>query len=667
MSIVCSSDLDLSQVPAELKQLPRWTLWRYQIRGDAKAKVPIGLRNGQAISVTDRENHHPFEEVIAALEHGDVVADGVGFIFVKEDGLIGIDLDGCIDDEGRLADEARTVLDELGSFAEISPSGRGIKIIARGVKPGRLCNMRSVLGIAGVEMYDDKRFFTITGRRWEEAPLTITRAQAAVDALYRRVFTQSVESTSVLADAEEQIDDDQVLARARGGPRGARFSRLFDEGDTSMHGGDESRADLALCGHLSWWTRDREQIDRLFRRSKLMRPKWDESRGPGRTYGTITIEKAVASAAVRVGPNAHPAPDESDILVQAIDGVNLVVRYIDVQAGAVTATVDMVIDGTLMPASVRLSTNSRRRREASVEIMRQIKRAREDWDASEEDQAALHAAITEVTSLKPAVHFRHRLASIRDQPHTERRRAIDLVRAHVNARLQPTFKLTDRDRAIWCEGLGQLVRYREFCEQADDELLGRLEMVYPWVSAPGGGNARAMTELRAMLRLVWADLVQQLPTEVGAKDLGTDSKAAQEFRRRITDLCMTPQFQARDSQRCNYEYISIAEALVREREGSGTNWRRVLTNVPVFAQHAQTTGGSTEFRVAMSYQVFRIMSSNGRRAAWDEFTFTKLARRYGVGADEQSAIVRGGRAAQRVTVLSNAFVVELLALLSEPS
>ena len=59
MSIVCERDLDLSHVPAELKELPRWTLWRHQTRGDAKTKVPISLRNGHAISITDSMKVRP--------------------------------------------------------------------------------------------------------------------------------------------------------------------------------------------------------------------------------------------------------------------------------------------------------------------------------------------------------------------------------------------------------------------------------------------------------------------------------------------------------------------------------------------------------------------------------------------------------------------------------
>ena len=89
-------------------------------------------------------------------------------------------------------------------------------------------------------------------------------------------------------------DNDQaLLALARRASNGARFSALWN-GDTSAHGDDDSAADLALCGHLAFWTgHDPARMDRLFRASGLMRGKWDERRGAS-SYGQRTIATALA-------------------------------------------------------------------------------------------------------------------------------------------------------------------------------------------------------------------------------------------------------------------------------------------------------------------------------------------------------------------------------------
>jgi hypothetical protein len=66
------------------------------------------------------------------------------------------------------------------------------------------------------------------------------------------------------------LADEEILRRARAAKDGGKFSRLWS-GDTSDHGGDDSRADLALCSLLAYWCGpDHERIDRLFRRSDLM-------------------------------------------------------------------------------------------------------------------------------------------------------------------------------------------------------------------------------------------------------------------------------------------------------------------------------------------------------------------------------------------------------------
>ena len=73
--------------------------------------------------------------------------------------------------------------------------------------------------------------------------------------------------------------------------QGEKFRRLW-EGDTSGYE-SHSEADAALCSILSYWTKgDTAQIDRLFRRSGLMRTKWDEAHSSDKsTYGQMTICK----------------------------------------------------------------------------------------------------------------------------------------------------------------------------------------------------------------------------------------------------------------------------------------------------------------------------------------------------------------------------------------
>lgn len=78
-----------------------------------------------------------------------------------------------------------------------------------------------------------------------------------------------------IADSINDLSDDEVLRKALNAGNSDRFKSLFYEGDTSANANDDSAADLALCNILAYYTKDEQQIDRLFRKSKLYHQKWN--------------------------------------------------------------------------------------------------------------------------------------------------------------------------------------------------------------------------------------------------------------------------------------------------------------------------------------------------------------------------------------------------------
>lgn len=102
------------------------------------------------------------------------------------------------------------------------------------------------------------------------------------------------------AEVPVGFDDEHVLSFAEKRYK-EDFTSPFYRGDASRFGGDQSRADLSLCDMLAFFSTDPAQVDRLFRKSALMRPKWDERHGTdGSTYGQMTVDKAVKSARERL-------------------------------------------------------------------------------------------------------------------------------------------------------------------------------------------------------------------------------------------------------------------------------------------------------------------------------------------------------------------------------
>ncbi len=148
--------------------------------------------------------------------------------------------------------------------------------------------------------------FALTGARVDGRPPTIELRQAALHELWNRFFGATPcrggapRSPEGLA-AAPSLADAELLALARQARTGDRFRQLYDAGCLDAYDGDHSRADLALCGMLAFWTNGNPaRIDQLFRRSTLMRAKWDERHAAdGATYGEMTIHKALGDQIAR--------------------------------------------------------------------------------------------------------------------------------------------------------------------------------------------------------------------------------------------------------------------------------------------------------------------------------------------------------------------------------
>lgn len=152
---------------AELKALPQWV-------GYNPTKVPLDPHTGRAAASNNPETWSTASEAWAAKRRYGWA--GIGYVFTLSAGVIGIDLDKCFDDEGQLSDTARQIVEMVDSYTERSPSGRGLHILACGSIPDSVKQ-------PGFEMYNELRYFTVTGHVYGE-PRHIEDRQTELDALY---------------------------------------------------------------------------------------------------------------------------------------------------------------------------------------------------------------------------------------------------------------------------------------------------------------------------------------------------------------------------------------------------------------------------------------------------------------------------------------------------
>lgn len=273
-----------NNIPAELKSLNHWTLWRYERNSDGKeGKVPYQI-NGKKAKINDSSTWASFEAVWDVYEQGNY--SGVQFALTKDDPYAVIDLDRVVAEDGTIDRRADKLVKSFKSYTEESPSGRGMHICIKAVIP-RNKNTKSV------EMYDSNHFITFTGKRVSDYYYSIESVSWAYSELFGTDSLPSSESSTFtgVADTSDLTEDDKRLIEKMFSSKSGKAIKNLWEGDTSKHGGDNSNADIALCGYLAWWCNfDIQRTDRLFRHSQLMRNKWDESRGEV-TYGEMTLGK----------------------------------------------------------------------------------------------------------------------------------------------------------------------------------------------------------------------------------------------------------------------------------------------------------------------------------------------------------------------------------------
>jgi primase-polymerase (primpol)-like protein len=271
----------MMRVPPELLGYKQWVIWRKLAVNGRVTKVPISPWSGKAAACDRPQTWSTFWHVRHAVRK--YSCDGIGFVFTQSDPFCGIDLDQCRDANGIIAPEALNLIRRFDSYTELSPSGNGAhilisaKLVGRGRRLGK------------IEIYDSGRYFTITGKHLSGTPQRIESRQQALDDVCAQVFAPESKVLPSCSSGVADVSDEELIERARRSRNGARFERLW-QGDISDYGNDHSRADLALCRMLSFWCRgDAERVDSLFRRSGLMRDKWDRGASTMR-YGSRTIK-----------------------------------------------------------------------------------------------------------------------------------------------------------------------------------------------------------------------------------------------------------------------------------------------------------------------------------------------------------------------------------------
>lgn len=148
----------LDSIPTDLKK-EYWGVWKAEPREGKPGKFNKAPRNpltGITIGANQPEKFGTFNEAKTAYESGSYT--GVG-VLLNGTGIVGVDIDDY-SDIFTLRPELKLWVQEAinqGAYCEKSPSGKGLRLFMIGKLPA--AGRKS----AGLEIYDNSRFLTVTG------------------------------------------------------------------------------------------------------------------------------------------------------------------------------------------------------------------------------------------------------------------------------------------------------------------------------------------------------------------------------------------------------------------------------------------------------------------------------------------------------------------------
>lgn len=269
----------LNNIPDEMKAFDQWIVWRFEnVNSRSKpTKVPYSPRYGTKASVTDRNHWGNFADACVALNSG--MYSGLGFVLTEEDpyGFIDLDDPWQLNEAGAyihadpqyVYDQQIAIYNAFDSFAEYSPSKKGVHIIVRSP------NLPSGRKRASVELYTSGRYMTMTGDVMRQS--SINEYGELLRTLYDDLGgPAAIENVGV--NVAQTEDDATIIQRALGATNGEKFKALC-EGRWQDYGyPSPSEADFAIIDIFAFYTQNRIQVERLFKSVPAYRGEKYDSR-----------------------------------------------------------------------------------------------------------------------------------------------------------------------------------------------------------------------------------------------------------------------------------------------------------------------------------------------------------------------------------------------------
>lgn len=292
-------------IPNDMRTLVQWGTYEkvWQSERNKYTKIPHNAADDSLAKTNDPQTWSDFETALNAMQK--YQRDGLSFFFAN--GYVGLDLDNVAGEldkfkDGDWENDVAVAVLFTDSYVEISQSGHGIHAIMRGEIHGDRRRKKDV------ELYQEGRFFALTGNCIHKVNETTKMQQVRMDRMYDYYFQDIGPAKETLNTDVPELNNLQVgeiIRRAESSKNGARF-KAFMQGGWEPFYDSQSEADLAFANDLAFWTgRDFNKMDEIFRNSSLIRQKYDEKHGKT-TYGVALLNKAINETTNTFNPIKEP-------------------------------------------------------------------------------------------------------------------------------------------------------------------------------------------------------------------------------------------------------------------------------------------------------------------------------------------------------------------------
>jgi len=233
---------DLRNLPdalAPLVELRHWLLWQWEKpkkEGSKWTKVPY-QPGGRKAESDNPATWNPYDVVVSICEQ----RDGIGFC-LTDTNIAAMDVDDCRDPAtGAIDPWAQKLVDDSKSYAEITVSGTGLRILGRGNGPPLHRKQKAVNGVTLETYRRATRYVVVTGNQLAGTPSVLADIDPLIDVTVVRLDEKNNVKRETYTGPAGPIDVGEIPSMT------AALLHIPNKGAGVPHGPYASRSELAFA------------------------------------------------------------------------------------------------------------------------------------------------------------------------------------------------------------------------------------------------------------------------------------------------------------------------------------------------------------------------------------------------------------------------------------